>query len=441
MSSEVMTGESSKSTRGFLSILNFKIGVFPLPVYLIISITVLAAAYFQKLPIDMIGGFAVIMVMGIFFGELGAKIPVLKHIGGPAILCLFIPSALLGYNVMNGELSKAITAVMKTSNFLYLYIACLVSGSILGMNRKILVQGFLKMFIPLAVGTIAATGAGILVGLCFGYSPAHTFFYIVTPILGGGIGEGILPLSIGYSEILGKTQPELIAQLIPAALVGNVVAIVSAGLLKRFGEKRPKYSGNGLLVKTGEDAELLKEMNKEKPVEFPVMGAGLLIACAFFIFGGLASKFAGIPGPIIMILAAAFIKVLKLMPAKMEQGAYHMYRFISSSLTYPLLIGLGALYVPWNDLVHAFTPSYLIICFSTVAAMITSGFFIGFVLKMYPVESAIVTSCHSGLGGTGDVAILSASNRMGLMPFAQISTRIGGVGMVILATFLLKLFH
>ncbi len=59
-------------------------------------------------------------------------------------------------------------------------------------------------------------------------------------------------------------------------------------------------------------------------------------------------------------------------------------------------------------------------------------------MKMYPVESAIVTGCHSGLGGTGDVAILSASNRMELMPFAQISTRLGGAAMVVTATILLK---
>jgi malate:Na+ symporter len=56
---------------------------------------------------------------------------------------------------------------------------------------------------------------------------------------------------------------------------------------------------------------------------------------------------------------------------------------------------------------------------------------------MYPVEAAIVTSCHSGLGD-GDVAILSASNRMGLMPFAQIATRIGGASTVIAATLLLS---
>ena len=46
--------------------------------------------------------------------------------------------------------------------------------------------------------------------------------------------------------------------------------------------------------------------------------------------------------------------------------------------------------------------------------------------QMYPIETAIVNACHSGQGGTGDVAILTAADRMALMPFAQIATRIGG---------------
>ncbi len=33
-------------------------------------------------------------------------------------------------------------------------------------------------------------------------------------------------------------------------------------------------------------------------------------------------------------------------------------------------------------------------------------------LKMYPIEAAIVNACHCGQGGTGDVAILTAANRM-----------------------------
>ena len=74
------------------------------------------------------------------------------------------------------------------------------------MNRKILIQGFLKMFVPLLVGTVTAIAAGVSAGLMFGYDPKHTFFYIVMPILGGGIGEGILPLSIGYAALGGGIE-------------------------------------------------------------------------------------------------------------------------------------------------------------------------------------------------------------------------------------------
>ena len=81
---------------------------------------------------------------------------------------------------------------------------------------------------------------------------------------------------------------------------------------------------------------------------------------------------------------------------------------------------------PWDKLVAAFTLPYLITIFSTVATIIATGFVVGGWLKMYPIDTAIVTACHSGQGGTGDIAILTAANRMQLMPFAQIATRIGG---------------
>jgi Na+/citrate or Na+/malate symporter len=55
-----------------------------------------------------------------------------------------------------------------------------------------------------------------------------------------------------------------------------------------------------------------------------------------------------------------------------------------------------------------------------------TGFLVARRLKMYPIEAAIINACHSGQGGTGDVAILTAADRMQLMPFAQIATRIGG---------------
>jgi Na+/citrate or Na+/malate symporter len=56
---------------------------------------------------------------------------------------------------------------------------------------------------------------------------------------------------------------------------------------------------------------------------------------------------------------------------------------------------------------------------------------------MYLIESAIVNASRSGQGGTGDIAILTAANRMQLMPFAQIATRIGGAITVTLTLILL----
>ncbi len=420
---------------------DYKIGPLPLPVYVAIAAVTIIAALNKRLPNDMIGGFAVLMLAGFLLGELGNKLPVFKHIGGAAIFCMFIPSALVGYKLMDPEMLKAITTTMKTANLQYLYIACLVAGSILGMNHKILVQGFMRMFIPLLIGTAAAIAAGVSVGLLFGYDPMHTFFFIVMPILGGGIGEGILPLSIGYSEILGKPQAELIAMLVPAALLGNVIAILASGMLKRLGETHKHLSGDGILIKSGEDRELLREQGTAAPIELGLLGAGLLIGCAFFILGSLLAPVTGIPGPILMIIGAALLKLSKIIPSRMELGAYQMYRFMSANLTFAILVGLGTLFGSWNELVKAFTVGYFAICVATVAAMVAAGFFAGSWLKMYPVESAIVTACHSGLGGTGDVAILSASNRMGLMPFAQISTRIGGAAMIVFATILMKIFH
>jgi Na+/citrate or Na+/malate symporter len=70
---------------------------------------------------------------------------------------------------------------------------------------------------------------------------------------------------------------------------------------------------------------------------------------------------------------------------------------------------------------------------ATVAALMGTGFVVARFVGMYPIEAAIVNATHSGQGGTGDVAILSAGNRMQLMPFAQIATRIGGAITVTLA--------
>ena len=66
-----------------------KIGPVPAPVYLVLAVIVAAATIFGQLPADMVGGIAIMMVMGILLGDIGLKVPILKDIGGPAILSIF----------------------------------------------------------------------------------------------------------------------------------------------------------------------------------------------------------------------------------------------------------------------------------------------------------------------------------------------------------------
>ncbi|EGD01694.1 citrate carrier protein, partial [Burkholderia sp. TJI49] len=95
---------------------------------------------------------------------------------------------------------------------------------------------------------------------------------------------------------------------------------------------------------------------------------------------------------------------------------------------------------PWDKLTAAFTLVNVVTIVATVATLMGTGFVVGRLMKMYPIDTAIVNACHSGQGGTGDVAILTAANRMQLMPFAQIATRIGGAIVVTVTLILVAHF-
>ena len=127
-----------------------------------------------------------------------------------------------------------------------------------------------------------------------------------------------------------------------------------------------------------------------------------------------------------MLAIAVGLKLTRAVSPSLQLGAFHVYKFFSTAVTYPLLFAIGISLTPWDTLVAAFNLPYLITIVSTVVTIMGTAFVVGGWLKMYPIDTAVVAACHSGQGGTGDVAILTAANRMQLMPFAQIATRIGG---------------
>ena len=419
----------------------------PLIVPVIMTAIVLVAGAFHAIPENMIGGLAVIVGLGMLLGPLGNHIPVINKIGGGALVCLMVPSILVYFGVFNDTVLDATTALMKEANFLYFVIASLVVGSLLGMNRKVMLSGLLKIFPPLIAGTAVAVAVGIGVAMAFGYDLHRAFFFIVVPILGGGIGEGVIPTSAAYASVLGGESSDYISQLIPAAIIGNIVAIITAGVLSRIGARKPELDGGGQLVKVhphkgevidvDEAGHLIEHHTASKTT--PNYAMGVLLICGLFVLGTLLEHVVHLPAPVLVILISVLCKLFNVFPSSVEDSARAVYKVISGYFIYPTMIGLGLVYIPLADVMSVLSVGYVVTCASVVLSMAIVGFWVGKAIEMFPVDAALVTVCHSGLGGTGDVAILSASNRMNLMPFAQISTRLGGVTTVISAASLMRI--
>ena len=420
-----------------------------------------------NLPAMMLGCFSIMILLGAVFNEIGNRTPIIKdYLGGGAIVCIFAASAMVYFKLFPTSLVLAtpkdgkateITGTMydffaKGGGFLDWYIAALICGSILGMNRKLLMKASARYLPAILAGVAVAFGLVTLVGLLVGYGAQEALVFIGLPIMGGGMGAGAVPLS----KIFGEARAaEALARMVPAVAIGNLFAIVMAGLLPKI-VKGKGWNGQGaLLVNKSNDPHEYdlseEEKAKREKIDLRRMGIGLFVSGAFFCLGIIINKFFNMILPngqflpkihsyAWMIISVALCKVFGWLDEDCEIGCYQWFQFISKNLTPMLLIGIGACYVPLQDVISQFNVMYVVLCLVTVIGAVVGSGLVGKLVGFYPVESAITAGlCMANMGGTGDVACLSAADRMELMPFAQISSRIGGAIILLIASVLLSL--
>lgn len=424
---------------GWWRLMDLRIGIIPLPIYLVAGALIAGLLATGKLPNEISVAIVVFAFFGFTLAEIGKRLPLVRHIGAAAIFATFVPSALVYYKVLPEPIVKMTTDFTKASNFLYLFIASIIVGSILSMDRTVLVKGFLKIFVPLAAGTVAAGAVGTAVGTLLGLGAYHSFFFIVVPIMAGGVGEGAIPLSIGYAEILHQDQGQLFATVLPPVMLGSLTAIILAGTLNFVGKRYPHLTGEGRL-QPGEHGEMPAAREAVgSSVDVNQIAAAGVTALTLYLLGILCHRLFGLPAPVAMLFLAVLVKLTQAVSPQLQEGAFVVYKFFSTAVTYPLLFAIGVSLTPWDKLVASFNLPTLLTIVATVSTLMATGALVGRWLKMYPIEAAIVNACHSGQGGTGDVAILTAANRMALMPFAQLATRIGGA--ITVTTVLILLAH
>lgn len=420
--------------------------MFGLPWYLFAALAaiVFVSAAAGALPKGMIGAFSFMIVVGTIFDEIGNRVPIVNtYLGGGPIVIIFGSAMLVYFGLLGERTTQIVDTFMKGNGFLDFYIAALITGSILGMNRRLLINAAIRYFPAILGGVALSLSLAYVVGSIIGYGGQQAMFFVAIPIMGGGMGAGAVPLSQIFSAQTGTPAETLLSMMVPAVALGNAMSIVMGGLLDVLGKKVRWMSGDGQLVRNFVNDSSIEEQEKAKDstqITLQNLGVGLLMATTFFSVGTIIAKFVpAIHSYAWMIVSVAVVKATGLLPDRFEISCHQWFQFIMKNLTTTLLVGIGISYTSMAEVIAAFSGSYLILVFVTVIGAVIGAGAIGWLVGFFPIESAITAGlCMSNMGGTGDVAVLSAAKRMELMPFGQISSRIGGAFMLLLSSFLLR---
>ena len=397
--------------------------------------------------------FSALAVFGLLFGEIGDRIPFWNDfIGGGTILVFFMAAVFGTYKLVPENFMSAVDIFYgdQPVNFLEMFIPALIVGSVLTVDRKTLIKS-ISGYIPLIIiGVVGASIGGIVVGFIFGKSPIDVIMNYVLPIMGGGTGAGAVPMSQMWASQTGRPASEWFGFAISILSIANVFAIICGALLKKLGEVKSSLTGNGkLLIDNSKEAVKDKEVDV-KPELTDTTAAFILTGVLFMvahILGELWAAFAKshnikfeLHRLVFLILLTIFLNIANVVPDKIKAGAKRMQTFFSKHTIWILMAAVGFT-TDVKEIIKAAAPSNVLIALAIVLSAVGLIMLVARKMKFYPVEAAITAGlCMANRGGAGDVAVLGAADRMDLMSFAQISSRIGGAMMLVLGSVLFGLF-
>ena len=435
----------------------FKIFGMAWYVYAAIAGIALIAMFGDYLPSNTVGAFAILYTLGIALGWIGDRIPVWNtYIGGGSILA-FLGSAYLVYiGIIPEATIETVKIFMDTTDFLDLFIAVLITGSILSVNRKLLLKAFAGYLPAILAGIVGAILLGMVGGLLVGVEPARVATEYVLPIMGGGTGAGAIPMADIYANATGNDPAKWLSFGLSILTIANIIAIISAGVLNKIGELSfgKALTGNGELIRNAEDISALEGKEEVKVTQRDI-ACGLILACAFYVAGNILSKVVQIPeftlfGSTLkidihrfawMVVLVAIANIAGVIPAELRVGANKLQGYFSKQFLLVIMCGVGIALTDLGELIAAFTfGNVLIAALIVVGAILGSGL-VGWLVGFYPIETAITAGlCMANRGGSGDLAVLGAAKRMELISFAQISSRLGGGLMLIIASVVFGIF-
>ena len=428
-----MSGNADREKGGF------EVVGIRLPFYLFLVGLLIVSMYTDCLPSGLVEAFLFLMVLGEGLNAVGNHVPVVRTYLGGSVICILGSAVIQAAGLIPDQTYHMVDQFINEEGFLVFYIAALITGSLINIDRNLLLRATVRLLpvavVSLALGVLLSGVVGIIMGDGF----MEGILFIGVPMTSGGMTAGTVPLSVIYGDVLGGDAGEMLTRMAPATVMGNCVAIVFGGLINNLGQRRKDLTGNGQLVNDGNPVE------KQAAVVPTIKGLciGLLVALGFYQLGALLNNWISvIPTYAWMIILVILVKCTRLFPEELEDGARQWGQFAIHSWTSAALAGIGITLIDLNTIMASMTLFYLISIVAIVTVITSSAFFLGKLVGFYPIESAIAAGmCTTNMGGSGNVAVLSSAGRMELLPFAQIVTRSCGALMLTLGGILIQLLR
>lgn len=410
---------------------------------LAIAVIVLAGMFTGALSKDLAGAIAAMLVIGIIFNEIGERIPFWNsYIGGGLILAFLASAYLATYGFIPEAYLESMNVVISDVDFLSFFIVFLITGSILSLNRKLMLKSFVGYIPAILGGVFCAAIFGVIAGLFFGVSPIRSILYYVLPIMGGGNGAGAVPLSQIYESVTGDNASNYYAFAITILTIANIFAIISAAVLNAIGDKKSEWTGDHeTLMRSGNN---LSGDAKEVKPSMADLGGAFLMALSFYALGRLFAKTIfpslGIHQFAYMIAFVVLAAALGVIPGRLCTACKTLQAFFTKNLILVIMVGVG-IDTNLNELIAAITPGNVVMALAIVIGAVLGSAVMGYLVGFYPIDSAVTAGlCMANRGGSGDLAVLGAGKRMGLMAYAQLSSRLGGGIILVIASIMFGMF-
>lgn len=424
-----------------------RVGGIPLAGFTLIFVAVLGAAIFMVIPDNFMGGLALALVLGMGLNWIGDQVPVLRNLGFGTILAVLVPAIILEVGVLPVETREFQDGFF--DNLTSFIVPGLLIGSVLAMPRRTLIQAGLRFLIPLFATLILTSVATGALGAALGYGFFETILFITGPIMGAGISASAVPLSEIYSGFDGGSPSEYLTTMASSIMIANILTILTAAILGGLARSNPNkpfkgFAGSdGGLLRKGAGTAGAMDDSESAVAKIGDLLTGLVLVVGIYTIGQVGQALVpSLHAYLWMIVICLALKLSGLIPEKLASSTGAWSGFLAKVMTPAVLAAISMGVINIGELLGlASDPIYLILCVATVVFALVFAGGLTYLFGFYFVEGSITAGIGlADMGGTGDIAVLTAARKMHLLPFLTIASRIGGAANLLWMTGLATLF-